>query len=175
MSSQPPLDFGKILAPSLLVAGDDPREYMPARVQSQDEAIPGEGRHVVTCERCKRTRRRRRESLYCSDACRFARRHEEQARKEAGKKKRAMRGSAALNAPYLRIARDAARRVLARDGTSDADRVRLLLESEGTELQWNGGWPGSIYQSDPARKWEAVGWVKAKHKGSKCRPIRVWR
>ncbi len=173
MSSQPPLDFGKTLAPSLS-EGADPREYMPARVHSPHEAIPGAGRYVVTCQRCGRTRRRRRQSVYCSDACRFTHRHEEQGRIEAGKKKRAMRGSAALNADYLRISRAEAHVILARDGDSDADRVRLSLESKGICLPWTSGWPGSIYPGDPDHDWVTVRRAKSTHKGGKCREIRVW-
>ena len=180
MSNQPALDFGKVLAPSIIIgeAGSS-EDYPPGGsvpVHSRADSIPGHGRHVITCERCGRTRRvKYKDAKFCSDACRYAHRHEKQGHVEAGKKKRAMRGSAALNAGYLRIARDAARRVLARDGDSDADRVRLLLDSEGTELSHWSGWSGSIFHGDPDYKWEAIGWVKAKHKGSKCRPIRVWR
>ena len=179
MRNQPTLDFGENLAPSIIIREAGSSEDYPSGgsvpVRSRADFIPGQGRHIIICKRCRRTRRvKYKDAKFCSDLCRYTHRHEEQARKEAGKKKRAMRGSAALNAPHLRIARDAARRVLARDGTSDADRVRLLLESEGIELSHWSGWSGSIFHGDPARKWEAVGWVKAKHKGSKCRPIRVW-
>jgi len=102
-------------------------------------------------------------------------REEHQGQVEAGKKRRAMRGSAALNAGYLRVARDAAHRVLERDGDSDADRVRLLLESEGIKLPWTSGWPGSIFSADPDYEWTTVRRAKSKHKGGKCREIRVWR
>ncbi len=85
-----------------------------------------------------------------------------------------MRGSAALNAGYLRIARDAAKRVLARDGTSDADRVRLLLDSEGTELPGSGWW-GSLFVADPDYRWAVAGHVNTKRKGSRSSEIKTWR
>lgn len=175
MSSQKMLNFGRPLAPSIIIRGSaDPRLHL-ARVHSLDEPIPGEGRHIVTCQRCGRTRRRRRASRFCSDGCRFAHRHDERARIEAGKKRRAMRGSAALNAGYLRIAREAAHRIRKRDGTADADRVRFLLESEGTLLPW-GGWSGSLFPADPDYSWTPTGErPKCKHKGSKNREIKEWR
>ena len=173
MSSQPTLDFGVLLAPRILLAGD--AESPLARVHSPDEAIPGEGRYVVTCKRCERTRRRKRPSKFCCDLCRTKWRHEEQGRIEAGKKERAMRGSAALHATWLRIARTEARLILKQDGTADADRVRLSLESKGTEFAYWSGWSGSIFPADPAYQWTAIDWVKAKHKASKNRPVRVWK
>lgn len=86
-----------------------------------------------------------------------------------------MRGSAALHSEYLHIARDAAHRIRERDGDADADRVRFLLESEGTVIEQWSGWSGSIFQADPDYEWTSVGWVPAKHKSSKCRPVRVWK
>lgn len=171
MSSQPTLDFGEILAPSLLEGVQDAQlsRHIPA------DGLPGHGRHIVTCKRCRRTVRKVRPAKFCTDVCGRAWRHEEQGRIEGRKKKRAMRGSAALNAGYLRIARDAARRVLQRDGDADADRVRLLLESEGTELPWTSGWPGSIFSADPDHDWTTVRRAKSTHKGGKWREIRVWR
>ena len=171
MSSQKMLDFDEILAPSLLEGASEAQlsRHIPA------DGPPGHGRHIVTCKRCGRTRRKVRRSDYCTDACGRAWRHEKQARIEAGKKRRAMRGSAALHAGHLCIAREAAMRVLARDGDADADRVRRLLEAEGTELPWTSGWPGSIFSADPGHAWVTVRRAKSTHKGGKCREIRVWK
>ncbi len=165
MSGQPLLDFGAPIAPT--VAG--------APVHSRFADVPGEGRYVVKCEQCRRVRRRKRDARFCSDLCKDLHRHDKQARIEAGKKRRGMEGSAAKNSEYLQIAREAAHRIRLRDGTADADRVRLLLDSEGTELSHWSGWSGSIFQSDPDYHWTAVDWTAAKHKASKCRPVRVWK
>ena len=173
MTGQPMLDFGGTLAPKILVVGENGSKLPRAPVHSANEAIPGEGRRIVTCKRCGQTRRRKRESLFCTDACKDAHRHDEQGKTEERKKQRAMRGSASLNAGYLRITREAARRIRLRDGTADADRVRLLLDSEGTELP-GGGWWGSLFPSDPDYRWTVAGHVNSKRKGSRCSEIKVW-
>ncbi len=169
----------------------------PNRAESARRAVTNDSREPLSRRRCACCRAPfapyRAIQRFCSDPCRhrdWEKHHprqpslpempdlsvsREEGKIEAGKKKRAMRGSAALNAPSLRIARDAAWRVLVRDGDSDADRVRLLLESEGTELPWTSGWPGSIYPGDPDHDWVTVRRVKSKHKGGKCREIRVWK
>ena len=175
MSGQPLLDFGGILAPTALEASKEWPSSGSVPVHSRSDRIPGSGRHVITCKRCGRTRRvKYKAALFCSGPCRTAYWHEKRGQVEERKKKRAMRGSAALNAGYLRIAREAAWRVLQRDGDADADRVRLLLESEGTVLPWTSGWPGSIFAADPDHDWMTVRRAKSRHKGGKCREIRVW-
>ena len=172
MSGQNMLDFGVTLAPSPL----EGRPELQLSRQSPADGLPGHGRHVATCKRCGRTVRKvRPDSKFCTDLCGRAWRHEKRGRIEEGKKKRAMRGSAALNAGYLAIAREAARRIRLRDGTADADRVHLLLESEGTVLP-SGWWWGSLFKCDPDYVWTRTGdWVKSKHKGSKNRETRVWK
>ena len=162
MSGQPLLDFGVQLAPSI----------PNAPVHSRFGGIPGEGKHIVTCERCGRLRRRRREARFCSDACKDAHRHDKQAAVEKRKKERGMKGSAAKNSEYLRMAREVARRVLARDGDVDADRVRFELEARGLVLP-SGGWWGSLFAGD---EWTWTGkLVACKHKGSRARQIKLWR
>lgn len=84
-----------------------------------------------------------------------------------------MKGSAAVNAEYLAIAREAAHRIRLRDGDCDADRVRLLLEDEGTVLP-SGNWWGSLFKGG-GYQWRQTGrWVKCKHKGSHGRKTQVW-
>jgi len=174
MTSQNMLDFGEILAPRVRAANVESQDSGRARVQGAPDNIPGEGHFVVTCGRCGVTRRKRRESLFCSDACRFAHRHEHQGQVEGRKKERGMAGSAAINAEYLAIARKAANRIRLRDGDCDADRVHLLLEDEGTVLP-SGGWWGSLFKNDPAHPWTKTDrLVRSRHRGSKNRETRVW-
>lgn len=162
MSAQPALDFGVQLAPTI----------PSAPVHSANGDVPGEGKHLVKCERCKRLRMRRREARFCSDFCKDAHRHDKQAAIEQGKKHRGMKGSAAKNSEFLEIARESARRVLARDGDVDADRVRFELEARGLVLP-SGGWWGSLFAGD---EWTWTGkLVACKHKGSRARQIKLWR
>jgi len=173
MTSQNMLDFGSPLAPGVL---SESPESAQMSEQDRTDVIPGVGHYVIKCKRCGRMwRKSSPRARFCVDACRAAWRHERQGEIEGRKKVRAMKGSAAINAEYLAIARKAANRIRLRDGDCDADRVHLLLEDEGTVLP-SGGWWGSLFKNDPAHPWtKTERLVRSRHKGSKNRETRVWQ
>lgn len=92
--------------------------------------------------------------------------HIEQHAKERGQSL-----AASANHTDLRIARAEAKRLAGLLGTVHADDVRCSLIAGSTGVVW-GNWAGSLFRG---KEWMPAGFVKATHKGSHHRMIRLWR